>query len=313
MLNVALYYLQLGVDGFRFDAGKYIYYGDHAKNEEFWQWYTEELKKVKPDIYTVAEVWDSDSVTDKYIPALNCFNFTLSQSSGLIATTAKQGNVNKFTAYIEKYIDHLLSLNENAFIVPFIANHDTDRSAGYLTQAAGHAQMAANLYILGPGSPFIYYGEELGIKGSRGGASTDANRRLRMLWGDGDTVRDPVGTDYDASKQIQSTAKDQLPDANSLYNYYKKLILIRSAHPEIACGTYRALDVQGSKAGGFTATLNGCSTTVIHNTTLNPVTLDLKNISGACYETLSAFIGMGSATLEDGMLTLDSHTSAVIR
>ena len=38
MVEVAKYYLDLGVDGFRFDAAKYIYYGEEDRNAEFWKW-----------------------------------------------------------------------------------------------------------------------------------------------------------------------------------------------------------------------------------------------------------------------------------
>ena len=68
MLKVAKYYLDLGVDGFRFDAAKYIYMGDHEASAAFWEWYISELRKVKPDVYTVAEVWDGDGVIDQYRP-----------------------------------------------------------------------------------------------------------------------------------------------------------------------------------------------------------------------------------------------------
>ena len=83
-------------------------------------------------------------------------------------------------------------MRSEASITPFVSNHDMDRAAGFLTVASGYMKMAANLYILGPGTPFIYYGEEIGMRGSRGGANTDANRRLAMLWGDDDGVKDPI-------------------------------------------------------------------------------------------------------------------------
>ena len=51
-------------------------------------------------------------------------------------------------------------LRSDAMLVPFVSNHDMDRASGYLQSANGQMQMAANLYILGPGSPFLYYGEE---------------------------------------------------------------------------------------------------------------------------------------------------------
>ena len=50
MLNVAKYYLELGVDGFRFDAVKYLYYGETGRSAAFWKWYTDQLRAVKPAV-----------------------------------------------------------------------------------------------------------------------------------------------------------------------------------------------------------------------------------------------------------------------
>lgn len=198
-------------------------------------------------------------------------------------------------------------------IVPFIANHDTDRAAGYLPIASWQMQMAANLYILSSGSPFLYYGEELGMRGSRGGANTDANRRLAMLWGDGDTVRNPDGADYDPANQTASTVESLKGDGNSLLNYYKRLLLIRSANPEIARGEYTALNVTDSKVGGFVAVWNGSWVCVLHNTTLTAKTVDLSRLTGEQFSVIAAVIGQGGATLDGTLLTLDSMTSVVLR
>ena len=43
VLDVAKYYMALGVDGFRFDAAKYIYFADNGRSAEFWKWYIGEL------------------------------------------------------------------------------------------------------------------------------------------------------------------------------------------------------------------------------------------------------------------------------
>jgi len=313
VLDVAKYYLELGVDGFRFDAAKYIFFGDNVKSAAFWQWYIGELKKINPEVYTVAEVWDSDGVTDLYYPALNCFNFTTSQASGLIAETAKKGNVNSYTSYVEQYLNKIHSIRSDAMILPFIANHDTDRAAGYLTAASGSAQMAANLYLLSSGSPFIYYGEELGMRGSRGGSNTDANRRLAMLWGDGDTVKDPTGADYNPTNQTDATVAIQKADGQSLLSYYKKLLMIRKANPEIARGEYKALRVPDSKVGGFTASWNGSTVLVLHNTTGSAVTLDLKKLTDHAFSAIRAFIGQEEASLEGTVLTLGAQTSVVLK
>ena len=313
MLDVAKFYLDLGVDGFRFDAAKYIYFGDNPQSAQFWDWYIGELKLIKPDVYTVAEVWDGDGVIDQYIPFTNCFNFFASQASGVIAETAKAGSVNRFTAYVQQYQDKIRSLRSDAANVFFIAIHDTDRAAGYLTVSSGQAKMAANLYLLSPGSPFIYYGEEIGLRGSRGGANTDANRRLAMLWGDGDTVKDPVGATYDASKQTPYSVNDLKKMSDSLYTYYKRLIMIRRANPEIARGDYTALSFPDTKAGGFTATWENKTVAVIHNTANGTARLDLSAAADIPFSTLSVVIGLGGASLEGTMLTLDGQTSAVLR
>ena len=312
IITLAKTYLDMGVDGFRFDAAKYIYYGDEAKNAEFWDWYMAELRKIKPDIYSVAEVWDADTATFPYFSSTNCFNFTMSQQSGQIAKAAKGGSVGALTYYMEQYLTQIKEKSPNAMPVTFITNHDMDRAAGFLQPGFGHAQMAANLSILLPGSSFIYYGEEIGMLGSRGGASTDANRRLAMLWGDGDTVKDPTGANYKA-EQSNGTVADQLGQADSLYNHYKKVIAIRKANPEIASGTFTPLDVSGSKAGGFLSTLNGSSVAVFHNTTTEPVQIDLSEYAEFPCKALTAFVGLGDATLEGNILTLAGQTTAILR
>ncbi len=313
VLDAAIFWLEKGVDGFRFDAAKYLYFGDNAKCAEFWNWYLGELRAVYPEMFAVAEVWDGDGITDLYYPALDCFDFSISQSSGLIAETAKGGNVNRYTAYVDSYLERVEAMREGAQLVPFIANHDTDRAAGYLSVEKGQMQMAANLCVLGPGAPFLYYGEELGMRGSRGGANTDANRRLAMVWGDGDTVADPVGTTYPADKQVQETAADQRADGESLLSYYKKLIAVRQAFPAIARGDYTALALTTSRLGGFIAELDGARVCVLHNTTGSPITLDLSADTDLTFSEVAAVIGQGDASLNGMTVTVGAMTSAVLR
>ena len=315
VLKIAEYYLDLGVDGFRFDAAKYIYMGDNDRSVAFWEWYLEKLKQKKPDLYAVAEVWDGDGIVERYQKAVNCFHFSTAQNEGIYAETAKGGDVNKLTRVTEKYLNHLREINPEAMDVPFIANHDTDRAAGYLSMSNGRMQMAANLYILSPGSPFIYYGEEIGLRGSRGGTDTDANRRLKMLWGDGDTVQDPEGSDY--AKQTPYSVQDLEGIGGSLLHHYRKLIAARRANPEIARGEYQALEFRDTKLGGFLCTWNGKTVGVFHNPTDRILTVDLKTATDQTLTEITAVLeaipGEGGAALEGTTLTLGSQTSAILR
>ena len=229
----------------------------------------------------------------------------------MIAATAKAGDANRFAAYLQKRLERIGGIDPEAINMLFISNHDMDRAAGYLTVAGGQMKMAANLYLLAPGSPFIYYGEEIGMRGSRGSARTDANRRLAMLWGDGDTVANPPGSDY--TKQSPYSVRDLYGFENSLYYHYRHVLRIRKANPEIARGTVRALTFEDTKVGGFLSEWKGSRVAVIHNPSGKDQTVDLAKVSDAVFTEVCDTAGEGSASLEGTMLTIGAQTSAVVR
>lgn len=317
MVKVAKYYLDLGIDGFRFDAVKYIYFNNTEKSVEFWKWYMDELKAIKPDIYCVGECWSGESETLRYIEALNCFNFQMSQAEGQIASAAKGYGMDQYTRYIERYQNLVQEANpEDGMPSPFLANHDMDRAAGYMTVATKMAHMAANLYLLSPGSPVIYYGEEIGLKGSRGGANTDANRRLAMLWGDDDTIKDPEGTNYDAKKQTNGTVAEQLENKESLFHHYSKVLTIRNTYPEIPRGDYKALCYGEDNFGGFLITYQEETAILLHNTSsVKEIVIDLTSCADFPTMELSIkeVIGNGEATLDGTTLTLAPMTSVFLK
>ena len=315
MLNLAKYYLDLGIDGFRFDAIKYIYFGDTARSVEFWEWYMDELRRYKPDIYCVGECWSGESEILEYVGAMNCFSFAVSQAEGIIAKAAKGSSISTYINYIDTYQEKVLSKNPNGMAMPFLSNHDMDRIAGaFVTE--NNMRMAANLYLLSPGSPMIYYGEEIGMRGSRGSANTDANRRLGMLWGDGDLIRDPVGSTYPADKQISSTVKDQTEDENSLYNYYCKLISVRHKYPAIARGEYEAVSCGEKNVGGFLIEYEGKTTGLIHNTSTEDISIDMSKLNGFNgynFTEICDYVGVGEAKIEGSVLTIGGQTSVVLK
>lgn len=324
VVDVAKHYLNMGVDGFRFDAIKYIYYNNTEQSAAFWKWYMDELRKIKPDVYAVGECWSADSEILEYYEALNCFSFTSAQAEGMIARTVRNESIIGFTKYIESLQKRIKAENPNGMYAPFIANHDMDRAAGYLELSADvmadgkyveskRAYMAANIYLLCTGSPFIYYGEEIGMKGSRGGANTDANRRLAMLWGDKDTVKDPTGTTFDAKNQINGTVKSQQRNKNSLLNYYAKVIRIRNKYPQIARGDYNAVTTAVASCAGFVINYKGEQTLLLHNVSPNvTVTIDVSKLPFTP-TTLCDYIGQGKATLKGTTLTIAAQTSVILK
>ena len=196
----------------------------------------------------------------------------------------------------------------------FLSNHDQDRIGGAFT-TANNMKMAASLYLLSPGSPFIYYGEEIGIRGSRGSAMTDANRRLGMLWGDGDKVGNPVGTTYKAENQIADTVASELEDKDSILNHYSKLINVRTRYKAIARGKYDAFTTSNKNVAGFIVEYGGEYLFIVHNNSANEVSIDLstvKGLSGYDITKLCETLG-NSASLKGATLKISGYTSVILK
>ena len=315
-LNIAKYYLDLGVDGFRFDAIKYIYYGNTNANVDFWNWYMSELRKIKSDIYCVGECWSGDTEILEYYEAMDCFGFGFSQQEGVISVAAKgMSYLSNYTNYVESWQKRIIEKNPNGMVMSFLSNHDMDRIAGaFVTE--NNMRMAANLNIFTPGSPFIYYGEELGMRGSRGSANTDANRRLAMLWGDDDIIKDPTGANYPEANQIKSTVAQQIEDENSLYNYYCELIALRNKYKAIGRGIYNSLGTSEKNLGGFLIDYNGEKLVIIHNTSTEEISYNLSecaDLEGVEISELCDFIGVGDAELDGNTLTVGPQTSVILK
>ncbi|MBN2504427.1 MAG: alpha-amylase [Bacilli bacterium] len=312
---IIAFWYDLGVKGFRLDAAKYPYLNDDDKNIEFWNWFVEECKKHDPDAYIVGEVWSGDSLIIPYYESFSNFDFGMSQSQGAIAMVANNmDDVNWYVQYITTYRNRVENVNQNAVLTPFISNHDMNRAAGFLSVEDYSMHVAASLYLLTYGTPFIYYGEEIGMKGSRGTENTDANRRLKMLWGDKDKVESPIGATYSEDLQTNGTVRSQIIDSSSLYNHYKKLIMLRQANPEIARGEYTPLTFEGYYYfGGFLSTYDSNTVGVFHNTGEEPIVIDLSDYTDHTFAIVSGYAGLGEALLEGQILTISGKTSVVLK
>jgi alpha-amylase len=313
--EIIKFWFDLGVHGFRLDATKYIYLNETRRNLEFWNWFMDEVRAIKPDAYVVGETWSSDILMAPYYEAFSNFDFGMSQSSGAIAAAARgYDSVNSYVRYLNSYRNLITSFNPNAILTPFISNHDHNRAAGYLSLDDHVMHMAATLYIWTYGTPFMYYGEEIGLLGSRGSENTDANRRLKMLWGDNDRVSNPIGATFEDSRQVNGSVKTQLADKNSLLNHYKKIIMLRNANPEIGRGAYTPIIFEGFYSfGGFISTYKNSSVGVFHNTGDTQISIDLSKYSDHRFNTMRGYAGKGKAEFNSNILILDPMTSVILK
>ena len=239
--DIAQYWIDHDVDGFRMDAVLYYYTGNNEKNIEFMTWYNDTVKEMKQDFYIVAEAWTGQDIYSTYYESgfNSFFDFAFAGQDGVIAKTANgtYGALDYAKAQVKEQ-DLYLSHNVNYINAPFYTNHDMPRSAGYYAGDEGDkTKFAAGLNLMMSGNAFIYYGEELGMKGS----GKDENKRGPMYWttdSEADGMCDgPDG--MDSIEQKFDSYEVQSDDALSIYEYYRNAVRLRNASPEITAGQVR--------------------------------------------------------------------------
>ena len=246
--NVTKFWIEHGVKGFRLDAVYYYYFANRDKNVEFLTWLEQTAHKYDPNFYMVGECWNSDTDVINY-HASECdsfFNFGSAvngQGETIVNAAKGQSNVNNFATYIQNFESKIKAKNPNSYSSYFLSNHDQDRSSKFLTDE-NKAKAAASLYCLLPGTPFMYYGEEISLKGVRGGSdNTDANRRLPIVWSSESTqgqcgFPEPAKQSIAMTGQVTIGVEDQLKNGWSLLNHYKKVINVRNKYPFLKEGIF---------------------------------------------------------------------------
>lgn len=351
------FWLERGIKSFRLDAVPWacansVIYTE--ENGEFWSWFNDYCNEkgaqvaqaqgwASDDIgrysYNVGEVWASEDVVNAYFDTgMSNFNYSYSGGSsygGYAQVALSQSQRVVAANFVNNFANtqaNVLSRDEHAILSNFLTNHDNDRLAAMFPTDA-KLKSAASLYMLMPGSCYIYYGEELGAMGT----GSDPNRRLPFNWGDerGD-LEEPTGADY-SNEQKYGTWKDQTETYSSILTYYRNTIKLRNRFPEIARGkmTAYAVNADGALALGapirdglnnasittvnslnktiaaYTLTWNGETVAIVHNFG-EQVTLDASVFSDyALVGSLNA--GGGTVAFSSGNLVLPSNSVAVLK
>ncbi len=272
MVEIARFWLkELQVDGFRFDAAKHIYPDDRAAdNHAFWKWYREQLIKLKPDVYMVGEVYSVNraDVAPFTVGLPAVFNFEL--GSTIITILNQQRDTVGFVEQYITQIDYFKSVNPGFVDAPILTNHDQNRIMSQLHDDKNKAQVAASILLTLPGTPYLYYGEELGMRGVK----PDEYIREPFPWGDSFTTKwiEPRFNRTDSVADLIAQQNDQ----HSLYNHYKKLIAYRNTSVALTQGGIERLDGLPTSLVGFKRTNENDTVVVLHNIANEPVRLSLS-------------------------------------
>jgi glycosidase len=294
MLKILKYWVEKGVDGFRFDAVKYFDFNNTKYNVEFMTYLHDEIVKDYPGIYFVGECWDGITVINDYYKSTFESFFTFGSSldgngdASIVGQVKTLTSANSFASTIENRERIMKENNPNAYSSYFLSNHDMDRASNSLTNE--NAKLAASLYLLLPGTPYMYYGEEIELMGKRKTApedASDARRRLPMIWSMTDKegecgFPEPHRVDLMTNEQVKLGVAEQMDKNYSLWNHYKKVIEIRNKYPFIKNSVFtnmtKQIDTKLDNILAYELSYGDESIIVIHNFENANASVDLSKI-----------------------------------
>lgn len=315
------FWLDLGVDGFRLDAAKEFVSGATNANVEILTWFNDMVKAKKSDAFIVAEVWtDLGTYAQYYASGVSCFNFAFGNSDGVIPNTVKHvsgADASSYGRAIMKLQDALAAYDPDYIDSPFYTNHDMGRAAGHYFNeySAQQTKMAQALNLLMSGSTFLYYGEELGMKGS----GKDENKRAPMYWSD--------DTEYpglcDGPADMEDVAmkfpgfEDQKADGDSIFWFVAQTIRLRNAYPAIARGTAVLEEaVSNENICVLRKTWGEEEVLLAFNISETPQSVDISGltVSGGSPELGGVLVSTAEEpSLKDGTLSLPMYSVAVLK
>lgn len=278
------FWIDRGVDGFRLDAVIHYNDSDETQSIDDLAWLVSDIKGKKEDAYVVGEGWTTYREYAKYYRSGidSMFDFDMAQQDGYIAKVLNGLSNNGATTYANAITDidtEIRKYTDSYINAPFYTNHDMGRSAGYYNgdYASERTKMAQAMNLLMPGNAFLYYGEEIGMRG----AANDPAKRLGMLWSDDSSTEgmcdDPEGAGN--VEQENGSYDDQKDDPYSIYNFVKQTISIRNAFPEIARGTNTfESSLSDDKLCVFTREYNGQKVVMIFNTSQESAKVDVSGL-----------------------------------
>ncbi|MDD2523029.1 MAG: alpha-amylase family glycosyl hydrolase [Anaerolineaceae bacterium] len=238
MYNATEFWLDLGVDGFRVDAARYLFeegvsQQDTKSSIAWFQDWRDFYLQINPDTYTVGEVWTDTQIIAKYnqptrgMQQYFMFDLAADILGGIYSPDPSR--------IMKSYLDTLEYFPDQQFAT-FLTNHDQQRVASYYGGRLQPQKLAAFVYLTGPGTPYIYYGEEIGMIGGK----PDELIRKPMQWSP------QANASFSDEEPWQEFAKGwedtnveiQNNDPESLLNWYKALVNTRNQLPALQKGSY---------------------------------------------------------------------------
>ena len=316
MVDVATYWLDPngdgdpadGVDGLRCDVAI-------GPPISFWREVRTAMREVNPDSLLLAEAWLRSGTELQPFLLGDAFNaaFDFPAMHALVNDHNRNGDGPVSGGGSIQFAEVALKgstllFPDGAHLIRFISNHDTNRFMSEVEGDWKRAKAGAIWLYTAPGTPMIYYGEEIGMFGTKGTSGFyDEYRREPLDWylrsrGEGMPTWFRYGARNNLPRDGISVEEEQ-GDPNSLLTLYQELGAFRQATPALR-GAIDVLDFSASGAnlyGIVRGDTNGEYVLVFINFTTATVTATLDPESLVLADVTSLNTAFSSGFLAEGL------------